>query len=166
MSDKVNGETTKTRFTDSYVLLNVLALVNCFDYAVAWGGSTLQRIFTAAAGVISSLAVVKFSAQTVTRRARNPDIASAVISGAVIIVTNFATIYWIYGSTANFGHRLSKIGALYFALGIFTTAGTGPLAPISQFAQAIVSFQYVIDLVFVGWIIAVAISRLGAEPVS
>jgi hypothetical protein len=77
----------------------------------------------------------------------------------LLIAMQFATIYWIIGTTENFSVELSHWGAIYFALGTLTTAGTGTIAPTSDLARAIVSDQMILDFVFVGIALTLAITR-------
>jgi hypothetical protein len=77
----------------------------------------------------------------------------------LLITIQFATIYWIIGTTENFSVELSHWGAIYFALGTLTTAGTGTIAPTSDLARAIVSGQMILDFVFVAIALTRAVTR-------
>ena len=77
----------------------------------------------------------------------------------LLITMQFATIYWIIGTTENFSVELSHWGAIYFALGTLTTAGTGTIAPTSDLARAIVSGQMILDFVFVAIALTRAVTR-------
>jgi Ion channel len=81
----------------------------------------------------------------------------------VIIVLLFTMVYWRIGTKANFGAELSKVDALYFALGTMTTAGTGTIAPISGLARGLVSGQMVVDFIFVASAVTIAITRLSEK---
>jgi voltage-gated potassium channel len=82
----------------------------------------------------------------------------------LLIVESFADLYWIMGTTANFSVELSRWGAIYFALGTLTTAGTGTIAPTSDFARALVSGQMLLDLGFVTYVLGIAVARWGERP--
>jgi hydrogenase maturation factor len=66
-----------------------------------------------------------------------------------ILVATFSTLYWNYGSAANFSVSLTRLDAVYFAIGTLTTAGTGTIAAISQTARGIQTVQMILDLVLV-----------------
>jgi len=90
--------------------------------------------------------------------------AAAIVWSASTITWIFALLYLGFGAIpGNFGQRFSNWDALYFALGIFTTAGTGRLAPISEVARILVACQYIVDIVFVLGVVALGISRLSAD---
>lgn len=98
---------------------------------------------------------------TLTRRtASKLLIVSQIAFGASIILWAFSVLYLYNGSVTNFSCRLSRLDALYFALGIFTTAGTGSLAPISELSRFLVACQYVVDIVFIIGIITLALARI------
>lgn len=50
----------------------------------------------------------------------------------------------------SFSERLTRTDALYFALSVFSTAGSGGIAPHSQAARTITMFQMAGDLLLVG----------------
>jgi voltage-gated potassium channel len=83
----------------------------------------------------------------------------SIINGFSTIVLAFSTIYWTIGTKANFGMELSRVDAIYFALGTLTTAGTGTIVPTSGLARAIVSGQMIVDFVFVAAAVTIAITR-------
>jgi voltage-gated potassium channel len=151
------------KITREYRLFYGLAVLLWIVYVTEYGGSDIHRIWTFVAGIVSVAAVAYLSTMVIVSRASNADIISALIGGASLIISNFAAIYWTYGSLGNFNEHLSKVAALYFTLGTFTTAGTGTISPVSDFARAIVSCQYVVDLFFVAWIIAIGVSRIGVH---
>jgi hypothetical protein len=93
-------------------------------------------------------------------KARKGVIAINLVSGASLLLCMYSSVYFYYGSAQNFGSNLSRVDAFYFALGIFTTAGTGTIAPVSEFARMLTSSQYVLDLFYVGGVIAIGTARL------
>lgn len=78
-----------------------------------------------------------------------------------LILTDFSVLYWLYGTNANFGKTLSRLDAVYFALGTMTTAGTGSIAPASQLARGLVSAQMAVDFIFLATVVSLAVTRLG-----
>jgi hypothetical protein len=93
-------------------------------------------------------------------------IALVLANGASLLVCTYSILYFLNGSDQNFGSRLSKVDAFYFALGIFTTAGTGSISPLSQSARLLTSSQYTVDLIYVGGIIAIGLARFTAKSTS
>jgi hypothetical protein len=89
--------------------------------------------------------------------------AATVVCAFLIVTAVFANLYWLIGTPANFGVELSKIDAIYFALGTLTTAGTGTIAPTSGLARGLVSGQMVLDFVFVAIAVTTAIARWGEK---
>jgi voltage-gated potassium channel len=76
-----------------------------------------------------------------------------------LIFTDFSILYWLCGTNGNFTSTLSRLDAVYFALGTMTTAGTGSIAPDSQLARGLVSAQMAVDFVFLATVVSVAITR-------
>lgn len=81
-----------------------------------------------------------------------------VIAGLDIMIT-FAKLYYDAGTTEHFTESLSHVGALFFALGMLTTAGTGTISPVSDAARIIVGIQMVLDLLYFGVAFVIAVSR-------
>jgi hypothetical protein len=91
------------------------------------------------------------------------------------LVCTFSLIYYYDGNeqTLNyadypaFGHALSKNEALYFTVGILTTAGTGDLSPKTDAARTAVTVQMTLDvLVLVIGIAGVVRARPKSAPAS
>jgi len=88
---------------------------------------------------------------------------ATVVCVLLIITAVFANLYWLIGTPTNFGGELSKIDAIYFALGTLTTAGTGTIAPTSDLARGLVSGQMVLDFVFIATAVTIAVTRWGEK---
>jgi hypothetical protein len=88
----------------------------------------------------------------------------AVISTAVIIIQDFTLVYFNIGTVANFSRPLTRLDALYVALGNFTTAGTGNISPISEEARAWVICQYSIDVALLTGLVSFLLWRVSATP--
>jgi len=104
--------------------------------------------------------VFQIALLVISLKARKAVIAANLVSGASLLLCLYSGLYLFYGSAQNFGSNLSKVDAFYFALGILTTAGTGTIAPVSEFARILTSSQYVVDLFYVVGIIAIGTARL------
>ena len=68
----------------------------------------------------------------------------------------FAYLYWSIGNKTNFNQPLSHLDALYFAVGTFTTAGTGKLVATSDSAVRLQLIQMGLDFT----LIAIAVTLL------
>jgi hypothetical protein len=120
--------------------------------------------YSAALIAVFILSTVQELMSTYTRK---PIVVLALAATGSTILFCFTTFYSALGSEShlNFGVVLSKVDAFYFALGVFTTAGTGTIAPLSQVARLIVSCQYIVDVIYVAGLIGVGVSRLSSEHV-
>jgi hypothetical protein len=83
-----------------------------------------------------------------------------LLNAFLVLLIGFAGFYWRFGTTVNFNVTLSRLDALYFALGTLTTAGTGSITPISQLARGLVSIQMILDLMLVAVATTIVIARL------
>jgi hypothetical protein len=80
-----------------------------------------------------------FSLQTLVlaRRHTAPPIGVAVMLSGLLssCLGLFAGLYWSIGTRANFTHSLTRLDAIYFAVGTLSTAGTGTISATSQTAR-------------------------------
>ena len=74
-----------------------------------------------------------------------------------VMVGIFASTYWDAGSTRNWGVPLSRLDALYVALGTLTTAGTGQIAPRTETARGLVTAQLIVEVVLVPILLGVVV---------
>jgi predicted transcriptional regulator len=88
-------------------------------------------------------------------------LVSAAVCGAVAVLSAFAYGYWLLSSLrpASLNLPLSRVDAVYFTLGTFTTTGTGRLAPHSAPAELLVCLQVVLGFGFVAVLLALLIPR-------
>jgi hypothetical protein len=91
-------------------------------------------------------------------KAYNLNTALFVVNAFLLITMQFASLYWTIGTTLNFSVELSRWDAIYFTLGVLTTAGAGTISPTSDLARAFVSGQMVLDLVFIAGAVTLAIA--------
>jgi hypothetical protein len=124
------------------------------------GGITLNLI----GGVVFSLLLIAILFWAISKD-RVPAYLIIVIAVYVMDtgVVNFTATYWAIGTYANFHQQLSKIDALYFAVGTFTTAGTGTIAAHSQLARLVQTLQMIIDFAVVAVALAIIVSRLASR---
>lgn len=64
-----------------------------------------------------------------------------------VVILGFANLYYRAGDKVNWTEPLSRLDAVYVALGTFSTAGTGSVAPTSETARALVTAQMGADIV-------------------
>jgi hypothetical protein len=78
--------------------------------------------------------------------------------GFAVLLETFTLVYWSHGTSRDFSIPLSHFDAFYFALGTLAT-GTGNVSAISEASRRIQTTQMVIDLVFIGFIVALLLAR-------
>jgi hypothetical protein len=91
-------------------------------------------------------------------------LVSAAACGAMAVLTAFAYLYWLLESLrpASFNLRLSRVDAIYFTLGTFTTTGTGRFVAQSTLAELVASCQVVLGWSFVAVLVALLVPRVAA----
>jgi Ion channel len=91
-------------------------------------------------------------------------LACAAGCGTMAVLSAFAYLYWLLESLrpASFTLRLSRIDAIYFTLGTFTTTGTGRFAAQSAQAELLVCGQIVLGWGFVAVLVALLVPRAAA----
>ena len=81
----------------------------------------------------------------------------------VAVLQSFSTAYWDYGTASNFNRPLTHLDAAYFAVGTFTTAGTGTVSAISETARRIQTVQMLVDFTAIGIVLALVIAAISAH---
>jgi hypothetical protein len=84
-----------------------------------------------------------------------------VILAALMILQGFTIAYYAIGNAKNFSQPLTRLDALYVALGNLSTAGTGNIYPISEGARAWVTGQYCADIAFLVGLVSFLLWRAG-----
>lgn len=76
----------------------------------------------------------------------------------------FAYVYWLLGSLrpASFNLPLSRVDAIYFTLGTFTSTGTGRFVAQSSLAELLICCQVVLGWSFVAVLVALLVPRAAA----
>jgi voltage-gated potassium channel len=79
-----------------------------------------------------------------------------------IYLVLFAIIYYLmnHANPATFGTRQTRLDSLYFSATVFTTVGFGDISAKTQPARAIVLCQMVLDLVFLGLVVRLAVNAV------
>jgi hypothetical protein len=109
---------------------------------------------------IVALVVAISLATSASFRGSRKSTLGALIFLLTALVMVFVTTYYRVGDGQNFQPELTKADALYFTLGTLTTAGTGSITPISDYARLLVSCQMIINSVFTVWVVTIAVERL------
>lgn len=68
-------------------------------------------------------------------------------------------MYWAHGTAKDFSVSLTHLDAFYFALGTFTTAGTGNISPISETARGLQALQMGLDFLLIAVVVVLATGR-------
>jgi voltage-gated potassium channel len=91
-------------------------------------------------------------------------LVSAAGCGAVAVLSVFAYVYWLLSSLVptTFNLPLSRVDAIYFTVGTFTTTGTGRFAAQSSLAELLVCCQVVLGWGFVAVFVALLVPRAAA----
>jgi hypothetical protein len=77
-----------------------------------------------------------------------------------VLIALFSTLYWDYGTASNFSTTLSRLDAIYFAVGTLTTAGTGDLVARSDTARVIQTVQMILGLLLVVFAVSIVLTAL------
>jgi predicted transcriptional regulator len=91
-------------------------------------------------------------------------LAAAAACGAVSVLSVFAYVYWLLGSLrpASFNLPLSRVDAIYFTLGTFTSTGTGRFVAQSSLAELLICCQVILGWGFVAVLVALLVPRAAA----
>lgn len=100
---------------------------------------------------------------SLTRFVSMPETALMLLFGFASLVGNFSILYWNYGTPVNFTADLTRLDAVYFAVGTLTTAGTGDISAVSQLARGLQGLQLALDIVFVVFAVALAVAEISAR---
>jgi hypothetical protein len=84
--------------------------------------------------------------------------------GMSAILSAFAWGYWLLSNLvpASFNLPMTRMDAVYFTLGTFTTTGTGRLSAQSSWAELLISCQVVLGWGFVAVLVALVVPRAAA----
>jgi Ion channel len=88
----------------------------------------------------------------------------AAAYGMSAVLAAFAYGYWLLSNLvpASFNVAMSRMDAVYFTLGTFTTTGTGRLSAQSSWAELMISGQVVLGWTFVAVLVALVVPRVAA----
>jgi hypothetical protein len=129
------------------------------------GSVTAWLVFAAAvlAGCLAALVLVMAVIYTewVVIRYGVAGLTAVAACGTAGVLSVFAYGYWLLSnlSPASFNLPLSRVDAVYFTLGTFTTTGTGRLSAHSAGAELLVCSQVVLGWGFVAVLLALLVPR-------
>jgi Ion channel len=133
-------------------------------------GALWFNLFVFSQGTFTGLYVIIPSAITiigityvlisVTRFGSVSDKALMLLFGFALLVGNFSILYWSYGTTGNFTEHLTRLDAIYFAIGTLATAGTGNISAVSQLARGLQALQMALDIGFAVFVVALAVAEI------
>lgn len=171
--DYYSPQETTARFWPALgfpVLLAALPLVLMFvSPAIGPSGSVVAWALFASAMLACCIGAVYLvstvlDAEWVVIKYGVTGLVSAAACGALAVLSAFAYVYWLLGSLrpASFNLPLSRVSAIYFTLGTFTTTGTGRFAAQSSLAELLVLCQVVLGWGFVAVLLALLVPRAAA----
>jgi hypothetical protein len=130
--------------------------------ALAWIAFAAAMVACFLGALLLVVAVVY--AEWVVIKYRIAGLIAAAGCGTAAALSAFTYWYWLLSNLvpASFNAPMSRIDAIYFALGTFTTTGTGSLNAHSAGAELLVSCQVVLGWGFVAVILALLVPRAAA----
>jgi hypothetical protein len=73
----------------------------------------------------------------------------AVVATASLVLLVYANIDYLFGTARNFSQALSPLDALYVAVGVLTTVGTGNIIAVSETSRLLLTLEMVLDILLV-----------------
>lgn len=168
--DYYSPEETTARFWPALgipALLAALPLVLMF-VSPAVGSAVAWAVFASAMlacciGAVYLVSTVLYAEWVVIKYGVS-GLVSAAACGALAVLSAFAYVYWLLESLrpASFNLPLSRVDAIYFTLGTFTTTGTGRFTVQSSLAELLACCQVVLGWGFVAVLLALLVPRAAA----
>ena len=149
------------------VASTALLLLVYFQIPVG-GRATTWGIVTLLASLAAFALAVGFQMKRITEAPLPQLRAIETVATAIpVFVIIFALVYVTMSETQSesFNEPVTRVGALYFTVAVFTTVGFGDIVARSDPARAVVTVQMVLDLVILGGLVRAIIgaSRIGLE---
>lgn len=136
--------------------------------AYLWVGFLVQRSRLAAGPVLvtNDAQAIAFGVVTIIAAVvldmGKVRIVAALLWTWLLLIVDFSYFYWSHGTTQNFSEPLSHLGAIYFAVGTLTTAGTGGITATSSSTRGLQLLEMVLGLALIAFALAVVINRFAA----
>lgn len=139
---------TLVRIVVTTAALTAVYFVLPLDNRVTGGTAVLLSF-----GLLFTVAVLVFQTHAVVRSA-HPVLraAEALSTSFTLFVLIFAVTYYLLGKGGPdvFTEPITRLDSLYFVVTVFGTVGFGDIAAKSETARAVVTFQILGDILFVG----------------
>jgi voltage-gated potassium channel len=144
------------------VVLTVVVLVLAYFFAPLTASGT-RAVIALVAGLIVVVALVVWQVRLILR-APHP-VLRGVQTLAVVIslfLLLFAAGYYLLSQSTpdSFNEPLDRVGALYFAITVFTTVGFGDIVADSTVARVLVIIQMIGDLLVIGVLLRVVVEAV------
>jgi len=132
------------------------------------GGATTWGIVTLLASLVAFALAVGLQMKRIVEAPLPQLRAIETVTTAIpVFVIIFALVYVTMSETQpdSFNEHVTRVGALYFTVAVFTTVGFGDIVARSDPARALVTVQMLLDLVILGGLVRAIIgaSRIGLE---
>lgn len=144
------------------VLMFISPEVSTSRSALAWAvfGSAMLACCVGAVYLVSTV----LYAEWVVIKYGVVGLVSAAACGAMAVLSAFAYVYWLLENLrpGSFNLPLSRVDAIYFTLGTFTTTGTGRFVAQSAGAELLATGQVVLGWSFAAVLLALLVPRVVA----
>jgi Ion channel len=128
------------------------------DRSVTWVAVTMLTI-----GLVALTGLVVFQVRWILR-SRFPGLrgVEALATSIPLFVLLFASTYVVMAtiSAGNFSEPLTRTGALYFTVTVFSTVGFGDITAKTDAARLVVTGQMIVDLVTIGLAVKVIVGAV------
>jgi voltage-gated potassium channel len=125
--------------------------------------STWVAVTMLATGLVALVALVVFQVRRIIR-SRYPGLrgVEALATSIPLFLLLFASTYVVLAaiSAGNFSEPLTRTGALYFTVTVFSTVGFGDITAKTEAARLVVTGQMIADLVAVGLAVRVIVGAV------
>lgn len=141
----------------------VIALTACYFLAPLNGTVTSSAVGFLVLGLAVVVWLIWWQLRAIGR-ARHPGVRGAstlALVGAFFLLV-FAATYDLLalGTPGAFTEPLSRVDSLYFTVTVFATVGFGDIAPVTQTARIVVTFQMIGDLLVLGVLLRVVVGTV------
>jgi Ion channel len=128
------------------------------DHSSTWVAITMLVI-----GLVALTALIIFQVRRILR-SRFPGLrgVEALATSIPLFLLLFASTYVVMAaiSVSNFSEPLTRTGALYFTVTVFSTVGFGDITAKTDAARLVVTGQMIVDLVAIGLVVKVIVGAV------
>jgi voltage-gated potassium channel len=139
---------------------SIVALVAIYYLLPLSRSSTGVAVTILAIGLAALVALVTFQVRWILR-SRYPGLRAveALATSIPLFLLLFAATYVVMAaiSASNFSEPLTRTGALYFTVTVFSTVGFGDITPETEAARLVVTGQMIVDLVTIALVVKVIV---------